>query len=75
MRDTATADGGKPQRRAFIDSSGINTFLIAYQAASSAQGWLRIASAQEAVLGVLQIVGLDKVIPCRPTIEQALTAG
>ncbi|MFC8202041.1 STAS domain-containing protein [Streptomyces sp. NPDC057298] len=58
----------------FIDSSGVNAFLTAYRATSSAQGWLRIAGATEAVLRVLQIVGLDTVIPCHPTLEQALTA-
>ncbi|MFE9680479.1 STAS domain-containing protein [Streptomyces sp. NPDC002701] len=56
----------------FMDSSGINAFIGAYQAASGAQGWLRIAAAQEPVLRVLKLVGIDAVIPCRPTLEQAL---
>ncbi|WAU82806.1 STAS domain-containing protein [Streptomyces sp. Qhu-G9] len=58
----------------FMDSSGINVFVFAHRAVSSAQGWLRIAGAQEAVLRVLQIVGLDEIIPCHPTLERALTA-
>ncbi|MFC8198013.1 STAS domain-containing protein [Streptomyces sp. NPDC057298] len=58
----------------FMDSSGINVFVFAHRAVSSAQGWLRIAGAQEAVLRVLQIVGLDDIIPCHPTLERALTA-
>ncbi|MFD9112197.1 STAS domain-containing protein [Streptomyces bottropensis] len=56
----------------FMDSSGINVFVAAYQQVSGAQGWLRIAGAQQSVLRVLQIVGVDTVIPCHPTIEQAL---
>ncbi|MFI6037870.1 STAS domain-containing protein [Streptomyces sp. NPDC051315] len=58
----------------FMDSSGINIFVAAYKAASEVQGWLRIAGAQESVLRVLQLVGLDEVIHCHPTVEQALTA-
>jgi anti-anti-sigma factor len=56
----------------FMDSSGINVFVAAYQQVSGAQGWLRIAGAQQSVLRVLQIVGVDTVVPCHPTIEQAL---
>ncbi|WP_328508371.1 STAS domain-containing protein [Streptomyces mirabilis] len=56
----------------FLDSSGINVFVAVYQQVSGAQGWLRIAGAQESVLRVLQLVGVDAVIPCHPTIEQAL---
>jgi anti-anti-sigma factor len=58
----------------FMDSSGINVFVAAYQAVGESQGWLRIAGAQNSVLRVLQVVGLDEVIPCHPTVEQALTA-
>jgi anti-anti-sigma factor len=58
----------------FMDSSGINVLVAAHQAMSDAQGWLRIAGAQNAVLRVLQVVGLDQVMPCHPTVEQAMTA-
>ncbi|WP_031070775.1 STAS domain-containing protein [Streptomyces sp. NRRL S-118] len=57
----------------FMDSSGINVFVSTHQQVSGAGGWVRIAGAQEAVLRVLQLVGVDAVIPCHPTIEQALT--
>ncbi|MER7483133.1 STAS domain-containing protein [Streptomyces sp. NPDC126510] len=59
---------------AFMDSSGINVLIGAHQAMSDAQGWLRIAGAQTSVVRVLELVGLDQVIGCHPTIEQALTA-
>ena len=58
----------------FMDSSGVNAFVTVYQQVSAAHGWLRIAGAQESVLRVLQIVGIDALIPCLPTIEDALSA-
>ncbi|MCX4817927.1 STAS domain-containing protein [Streptomyces sp. NBC_01239] len=57
----------------FMDSSGINVFGAAHRRVRDAQGWLRIAGAQESVVRVLHIVGLDEVIACCPTVEQALT--
>ncbi|MYV70250.1 anti-sigma factor antagonist [Streptomyces sp. SID2131] len=56
----------------FMDSSGINVLIFAHQHLSDAQGWLRIAAAQEAVQRVLSLIGVDTVIACRPTLEQAL---
>lgn len=56
----------------FMDSSGINVFVTAHRRASGAQGWLRIAGAQESVVRLLHLVGIDEIIPCRPTLKQAL---
>ncbi|MFD6291215.1 STAS domain-containing protein [Streptomyces sp. NPDC060205] len=56
----------------FMDSSGINTLITTQKKANTAQGWLRIAGAQEAVQRVLQIVGVDQIIDCHPTLEHAL---
>ncbi|MFH0180313.1 STAS domain-containing protein [Streptomyces cacaoi] len=56
----------------FMDSSGINVFVTAHQAVSATEGWLRIAAAQKPVLHVLQLVGIDALITCHPTVEQAL---
>ncbi|MFE6485403.1 STAS domain-containing protein [Streptomyces sp. NPDC057757] len=75
-----SSDGTMPPQRivvdlsgvTFMDSSGINVFIAAYRQVSRAQGWLRIAGAQEAVLCVLTLVGVDALIPCHSTIEQAL---
>ncbi|MFE6822124.1 STAS domain-containing protein [Streptomyces sp. NPDC057690] len=58
----------------FMDSSGINVFVAAHQAVSATEGWLRIAAAQEPVLHVLRLVGIDVLIPCHPTVEQALNS-
>ncbi|MEU5635245.1 STAS domain-containing protein [Streptomyces rishiriensis] len=58
----------------FMDSSGINVFVTAHRRVSGAQGWLRIAGAQESVVRLLQLVGVDEIIPCHPTVEEALNA-
>ncbi|MFF5638438.1 STAS domain-containing protein [Streptomyces sp. NPDC012825] len=58
----------------FMDSSGINAFILAHQHLTAQQGWLRIAGAQEAVQRVLALIGVDTVIDCRPTAEQAVNA-
>ncbi|MFE9687957.1 STAS domain-containing protein [Streptomyces sp. NPDC006285] len=58
----------------FMDSTGINTFITAHQAATSTGGWLRITGAQEPVQRVLMIVGLDQLIDCHPTLTQALNS-
>ncbi|MFE6486230.1 STAS domain-containing protein [Streptomyces sp. NPDC057757] len=57
----------------FMDSSGINALIAAHKSTHDAQGWLRIAGAQASVLRLLEIVGLDQVIGCHPTVEHALT--
>ncbi|MEH0516960.1 MULTISPECIES: STAS domain-containing protein [unclassified Streptomyces] len=56
----------------FMDSSGINVFVAAHHAATATDGWVRIAAAQEPVLRVLELVGVDAIIACHPTLEQAL---
>ncbi|MFC9286859.1 STAS domain-containing protein [Streptomyces sp. NPDC057052] len=58
----------------FMDSSGINVFVAAHRRVSGVQGWLRIAGAQEAVVRLLRVVGIDELIPCHPDVEQALNA-
>lgn len=58
----------------FMDSTGINIFVTAYQAVSATEGWLRIAAAQEPVLHVMQLVGIDAFIACYPSVEQALNS-
>ncbi|MER7056926.1 STAS domain-containing protein [Streptomyces sp. NPDC000351] len=58
---------------AFLDSSGINVLISAHRAAESRGVWLRLAAPQHAVARVLQLVGVDALIACYPTVEQALT--
>jgi stage II sporulation protein AA (anti-sigma F factor antagonist) len=58
----------------FMDSSGVNALIIAYQAATAGKGWLRLAGVHGAVLRTLQLVGIDSVITCHPTVEDAAAA-
>ncbi|WP_406313149.1 STAS domain-containing protein [Streptomyces sp. NBC_00114] len=56
----------------FMDSSGINALIAAHQATQAARGWLRLAGARGAVLRTIQLVGLDTIVTCRPTVRDAL---
>jgi stage II sporulation protein AA (anti-sigma F factor antagonist) len=56
----------------FMDSSGINVLIVAHRAAEDAGGWLRLAGLQESVQRVLELVGIDALIPCHSTVEEAL---
>ncbi|MEU3550583.1 MULTISPECIES: STAS domain-containing protein [Streptomyces] len=56
----------------FMDSTGINIFVAAYQAVTRASGWIRLAAPTEAVLRTLQLVGVHDLIECRPTLHEAL---
>ncbi|MEV6740796.1 STAS domain-containing protein [Streptomyces sp. NPDC051104] len=56
----------------FMDSAGINLLVAAHQATTQAGGWLRLASAQDPVMRTLQIVELDTIINCYPTLRDAL---
>lgn len=56
----------------FMDSTGINILIAAYQSVTKVGGWLRLAAPTDSVLRVLQLVGVDDVIDCRETLRQAL---
>lgn len=57
----------------FLDSTGINIFVSTHNTLAEEGGWLRLAAPTASVLRVLQIVGIDTVIDCCPTLRQALT--
>ncbi|MFI0514932.1 STAS domain-containing protein [Streptomyces sp. WSLK1-5] len=61
-------------RVTFMDSSGVNALITAYQGARAAGGCLRLVVVRGAVLRTLQLVGLDTVIPFHPALEEALAA-
>ncbi|WP_228974504.1 STAS domain-containing protein [Streptomyces sp. DH12] len=77
---TVTADDDPPTARSvldlsavtFMDSSGINVLVTAHQEAHRADGWLRLAAPSDSVMRVIELVGLDTVITCYPTLRQAL---
>ncbi|MFJ8142758.1 STAS domain-containing protein [Streptomyces sp. NPDC096013] len=56
----------------FMDSSGINLLLAAHHDLTKAGGWLRLAAPTPAALRPIQLVGIDAVIECHPTLPHAL---
>ncbi|MER7837086.1 STAS domain-containing protein [Streptomyces sp. NPDC096040] len=58
----------------FMDSSGINALIAAHQVTSAAQGWLRLAGVRDSVLRTVQLVGLDTLATCHPTVQDAIAA-
>ncbi|MEV7323312.1 STAS domain-containing protein [Streptomyces sp. NPDC093970] len=58
----------------FMDSSGINALIAAHQATRTARGWLRLAGVGDSVLRTVQLVGLDTLATCHPTVRAAITA-
>jgi anti-sigma B factor antagonist len=60
----------------FIDSSGVRALLLSREAQQSEQGSerLAVAASSEQILRILSVMGLDKVIPIRPTIEESAAA-
>ncbi|MEU8788300.1 STAS domain-containing protein [Streptomyces sp. NPDC048643] len=58
----------------FIDSSAINVLVAAHREATSAGGWIRLAALTAPVKRVVELVGIDTVIGCYPTLAQALAA-
>ncbi|MEU3248875.1 MULTISPECIES: hypothetical protein [unclassified Streptomyces] len=57
-----------------MDAGAINVLAAAQRDAVSADGWTGLASLRAAVQRVVEIVGLDTVVPCHPTLRQALTS-
>lgn len=58
----------------FLDSSGINVLVAVHQRVSEAGRWLRIAAPTANVRRVLSMIGIDTVISCHPTLDDALNA-
>ena len=60
----------------FIDSSGVRALLLSREAQISDQGTekLAVVASSEQILRILLVMGIDKVIPIRPTVEEAASA-
>ena len=60
----------------FIDSSGVRALLLSREAQNSDEGseHLAVAASSEQILRILTVMGIDRVIPIRPTVEQAASA-
>jgi anti-sigma B factor antagonist len=60
----------------FIDSTGIRVLLLSREAQQS-EGEvdrLVVAASTEQILRILSVMGVDKVIPIHPTVEEAAAA-
>ncbi|MFD6824656.1 STAS domain-containing protein [Streptomyces sp. NPDC060085] len=58
----------------FMDSSGVNVLVAAFHKSWADGDWIRMAAPIEPVWQVVDIVGLDAIIPCYPTLPEALAA-
>jgi len=60
----------------FIDSSGVRALLLSREAQGSDDGaeHLAVAAASEQILRILSVMGIDRVIPIRATVEDAAAA-
>ncbi|WP_329272385.1 STAS domain-containing protein [Streptomyces pseudovenezuelae] len=57
----------------FMDSTGINILIAVHRTVTAADGWLRLAAPTDSVMRTLQIVGVDTLIDCYPTVRHALS--
>jgi len=57
----------------FIDSSGVRALLLSREAQHADDGTerLAVAASSEQILRILSVMGIDRVIPIRPTVEDA----
>ena len=60
----------------FIDSSGVRALLLSRQAQHSEEDSerLAVAASSDQILRILSVMGIDQVIPIRPTVEEAAAA-
>jgi anti-sigma B factor antagonist len=60
----------------FIDSSGVRALLLSREAQQPEDGaeHLAVAASSQQILRILSVMGVDRVIPIRPTVEEAATA-
>jgi anti-sigma B factor antagonist len=60
----------------FIDSSGVRALLLSREAQHPEDGAerLAVAASSEQILRILSVMGVDRVIPIRPTVDEAAAA-
>jgi anti-anti-sigma factor len=60
----------------FIDSSAIRALLLSREEKNSDHNGesLAVAASSDQILRILGVMGLDKVLPIEPTVEQAAAA-
>ena len=58
----------------FCDSAGIGVLARAHQLATDDGGELRIALGHSPVARILQLIGLDQIVPIYPDVQHSLDA-
>ncbi|MCE6998334.1 STAS domain-containing protein [Saccharothrix sp. S26] len=59
---------------AYCDSTGISLLVTTYQRAQAAGSRFALAGLSRELTRLLQIVGLDKILPLHPTVDDAVNA-
>jgi anti-anti-sigma factor len=59
----------------FCDSAGINVLARAHELTAASGGELRIALGHSPVARIIQLVGLDQIVPVYPDVQHSLDAG
>lgn len=77
---TALVDDGNPHlvadltKTSFIDSTGLGVLVAGQNHAGEAGGALRVVCAQERILKLFRITGLDAVLQIFPSRDEAVAA-
>jgi len=60
----------------FIDSSAIRALLLSREEKNRNPGsqGLAVAASSDQILRILEVMGLDKILPVEPTVDQAAAA-
>ena len=56
----------------FCDSAGINVLARAHQLAADNGGELRIAHGHSPIARIIQLIGLDQIVPVYPDVQHSL---
>ena len=57
----------------YCDSSGLSAILLAFRILQSNEGHIRLASPQKNVRTLVEISQLDRILPLKSTVEEAIT--
>ena len=60
-------------RTRFCDSSGLNALVAADRRARAEGGEVRLVVTGESVIRIVELTGVDRVIPIYASLEEALT--
>jgi anti-sigma B factor antagonist len=60
----------------FIDSTGVRALLLSREAQESEKGpdSIAVAASSEQILRILSVMGIDRVIPIHPSVDEAAAA-